>query len=92
MAGRRWDVCSPRPRKDGKTFWQRVGTAFEGEKGINITFDALPLPDGEGRVSVSLFEPREQQQKPAGNGYGAAKGRAAPQQSYASDIDDDIPF
>jgi hypothetical protein len=57
----RWDVSSPRKRKDGGTFWIRVGTAWQGEKGINITFDALPLPDETGRVSVSLFEPREKQ-------------------------------
>jgi hypothetical protein len=91
MTGRRWDVMSPRPKKDGGTFWCRVGTAFEGEKGINIYFDALPLPDDKGRVSVSLFEPREKTEKPAGNSYGAAKGKA-PQQSYAADLDDDIPF
>ena len=58
----RFDVCSPRPRKDGKTFWHRVGTAWQNDKGINITFDSLPLPDEKGKVSVMLFEPREKQQ------------------------------
>lgn len=60
----RFDVCSPRPKKDGGTFWQRVGTAWKGEKGINIVFDALPLPDAEGRCSVSLFEPRDNNSQP----------------------------
>lgn len=55
---KRYDVMAPRQGRD-KTFWVRVGTAFEGEKGIGIEFDALPLPDKEGRVSVRLFEPRE---------------------------------
>lgn len=65
----RFDVCSPRPKKDGGTFWQRVGTAWKGDKGINIVFDALPLPDAEGRCSVSLFEPREQtERKPQSSG------------------------
>lgn len=57
---KRFDVCSPRPRKDSdKPYWHRVGTAFEGEKGMNLVFDSLPLPDKDGRVSVFLFEPKE---------------------------------
>lgn len=78
---KRYDVMSPRERKDGKTYWQRVGTAFEGDKGIGIEFDALPLPDKDGRVSVRLFEPRERD--------------SAPQQRQpASQYDDgsDVPF
>jgi single-strand DNA-binding protein len=31
-------------------------------------------------------------EKPAGNAYGAAKGKAVATQSYAADLDDDIPF
>lgn len=69
---KRYDVCSPRERKDGKTYWQRVGSAFEGDKGIGIEFDALPLPDKDGRVSVRLFEPKERdaprQQQPLTRG------------------------
>ena len=69
---KRFDVCSPRERKDGKTYWQRVGSAFEGDKGIGIEFDALPLPDKDGRVSVRLFEPKERdaprQQQPSTRG------------------------
>lgn len=56
----RLDAMTPRKKKDGSTFWHRVGTAWKGDKGINIVFDSLPLPDAEGRVAVSLFEPREQ--------------------------------
>ena len=53
----RFDVCSPRPRKDSdKPYWHRVGTAWQNEKGISITFDSLPIADKEGRVSVVLFE------------------------------------
>lgn len=77
---KRFDVLSPRPKKDGGTFWHRVGTAFEGDKGIGIVFDSLPLPDAEGKVRVSLFEPRE---KTDGN---------APARPRQADLDDDIPF
>lgn len=80
----RWDVMSPRKKKDGGTHWHKVGTAFQGTKGINIIFDSLPLPDAEGRVAVSLFEPRERQ--------AAAPSRAPSQQSAAADLDDEIPF
>lgn len=55
---KRYDVLTPRAKKDGGTYWHRVGIAFEGEKGINILFDSLPLPDKDGRCSVSLFEPK----------------------------------
>lgn len=77
---KRFDVLSPRPKKDGGTFWHRVGTAFEGEKGIGIVFDSLPLPDSEGKVRVSLFEPRE---KAAGN---------APARPRQADLNDEVPF
>ena len=63
---KRFDICSPRPKKDGGTYWTKIGTAWEGDKGIQLVFDALPLPDKEGRVVANLFEPRESGgQKPA---------------------------
>lgn len=58
----RYDICSPRPGKEGKTFWTRIGTAWQNEKGIQLVFDALPLPDGEGRVVANLFVPKDKQQ------------------------------
>jgi hypothetical protein len=80
---KRWDVCAPRPGRE-KTFWHRVGTAFEGKSGIGIVFDSLPLPDKEGRVSVQLFEPREKGASPP--------ARTAPRSSGHDDMDDEIPF
>lgn len=79
---KRYDVCAPRAGKDGKTFWHRIGTAFDGEKGIGILFDSLPLPDKDGRVSVRLFEPREK----SGDVTTKATVRAEP------DMNDEIPF
>lgn len=75
---KRFDVLSPRPKKDGGTYWHKCGTAWQGDKGISITFDSLPLPDAEGKVRVSLFEPRQRDAAPKGGGKQA--------------IDDDIPF
>lgn len=59
----RFDICSPRPKKDGGTYWTKIGTAWRNEKGIQLVFDALPLPDGEGRVVANLFEPRDNNQQ-----------------------------
>lgn len=52
-------VVTPRKKKDGSTYWHRIGTAFDGEKGIGIELDSLPIPDADGRCSIRLFEPRE---------------------------------
>ena len=54
---KRYDIMAPRKGRD-KTFWTRIGTAFEGDKGIQLIFDALPLPDAEGRCVANLFEPK----------------------------------
>lgn len=60
-------ACAPRPGKEGKTFWHRVGTAFVKEDGkIGLLFDSLPLPDKEGRVNVQLFEPKPKDEQPGG--------------------------
>ena len=41
---KRFDVLQPIERKNGGTFWMRVGTAFENRDGsLNIYLDALPL-------------------------------------------------
>lgn len=76
----RFDMCSPRPKKDGGSFWVKVGTGWQSDKSFQLVFDALPLPDSEGRCVVNLFEPRERNDAP-------------PQrQSQSQQLDDDIPF
>lgn len=74
---KRYDIMSPRKGRD-KTFWTRIGTAFEGDKGIQLLFDALPLPDAEGRCVANLFEPRTQSQS-------TPQRQPAAAGSYASD-------
>jgi hypothetical protein len=79
----RYDICTPRKGRDDKTYWTRIGTAFQGDKGIQLIFDALPIADSEGRVVANLFEPRER------TGGGTTPRRdLAP----AGDLDDDVPF
>jgi hypothetical protein len=76
---KRFDIMAPRKGKE-KTFWTRIGTAFEGDKGIQLIFDALPLPDAEGRCVANLFEPRPKDDE---------QRQQTPQ---TADLDDDVPF
>jgi hypothetical protein len=84
---KRMNIATPRKSKDGKTFWTNIGTAWLNDNGgIQLVFDALPLPDAEGRCVANLFEPRERsggQQEPA---------RSPQTQPAPADLDDDIPF
>ena len=80
----RFDISSPRPKKDGGTYWVKIGTAWVNEKGTKLVFDALPIPDKEGRVVANLFPPRDN------NGQ-----QRVQQQSGGfdnSDLDDSVPF
>lgn len=55
----RKDIMAPRKKNDGGTYWTKIGTAWFNDKGgIQLVFDALPLPDGEGRVVANLFDPK----------------------------------
>lgn len=58
---KRMTIATPRKNAaTGKTFWTNIGNAwFNDNGGIQLVFDALPIPDGEGRVVANLFEPRE---------------------------------
>lgn len=79
----RYDICTPRSGKDGKTYWTKIGTAWKSDKGTQLVFDALPIPDSEGRVVANLFEPkpRDGGQRNTGNSSG-----------FAQDLDDEVPF
>lgn len=62
MSNRPWSVASPIEGKDKKTFWARVGSAFQRDDGgFNIVLNALPI---NGKISV--FPPQDQQQPARG--------------------------
>lgn len=63
----RFDICTPRPKKDGGSYWVKIGTAWQGDKGIQLVFDALPIPDAEGRCVANLFEPRSRDEQHRAN-------------------------
>lgn len=81
----RFDVLSPRPGKDGKTYWLKIGAQFPAKdgNGWTVKLDALPLPDKEGNIWLSCKEPRE---KDNFSPTPAARG------SLKDQLDDDIPF
>ena len=91
---KRFDICAPRKGKDDKTFWHRIGTAWEGDKGIQLVFDSLPIPDADGRCVANLFEPREQgdRAKSATNDRQTAQERGEQQAGYKDALDDEIPY
>jgi hypothetical protein len=81
---KRYDMMTPRKGRDDKTYWTRIGTAFENDRGgFQLVFDALPLPDSEGRCVANLFEPRSRDDQHKSNlGSGPR----------VDDLDDDIVF
>lgn len=86
----RKDICTPRKKSDGGTYWVKIGTAWENEKGIQLVFDALPIPDAEGRCVANLFDPKPRD--------GARTDGALTREIRGLDrdvrdaLDDDIPF
>lgn len=83
----RFDLVSPIARKDGRTFWRNIGTAFAEKDGPGfvLIFDALPLPGPDGcRVLMRPpLAPRED----------AAPRVSSGTRKPASDaLDDEIPF
>lgn len=60
----RFNISTPRKKKDGGTYWVNIGTAWVDDKGTQLVFDALPIPDEDGRCVARLFEPRDRQDAP----------------------------
>jgi hypothetical protein len=83
----RFDICTPRPKKDGGSYWVKIGSAWQGDKGIQLVFDALPIPDSEGRCVANLFEPRNRDDQ-----HRANLSRGQQQNTSRRELDDEIPF
>jgi hypothetical protein len=85
---KRFDLCTPREGRDGKTRWHKVGVAFEGERGITAYFDSLPLLDAKGKCVVMFFEAREREE----GGTQPAASKPKMQSAGKGGMDDEIPF
>ena len=89
----RFNLISPRPRKDGKTHWHTIGSAFPRDKGgFSLIFDSLPLPDAEGRCTVLMTEPlQDDGPRQSSRAQAADRAQRPPAQRHAMD-DDEVPF
>jgi hypothetical protein len=88
----RYDLISPREYKtksgETKTSWVRIGAGFAKDNGsFSLVFDALPLPDKEGRVSVLMSIP-----KPKDKGLTDEQFKQVRKAAGDNDLDDNIPF
>jgi len=68
---KRFDIVTPRKGRDGKTFWTKIGVAFENKTGgYNLSFEALPIAsmtdDGSIETRALMMEPRERDDAPRG--------------------------
>lgn len=95
----RYQLVSPRPKRDGGTYWHNVGSAFAKDNGsFSLVFDSLPVPDKDGRVMVLMSEARDRNdggQPRQSGGYGQqSSGGQSQGGSYGSQppLDDSIPF
>lgn len=80
----RMNIVTPRTARDGKTYWTKIGVAFETRDGWSLSFEALPLSslnqDGQLECRALLMPPRDDSARPA-------------QRSTArDDLNDDVPF
>lgn len=86
---KRYDICTPRKGKDDRTFWTRIGTAWENDKGIQLVFDCLPLPDAEGRCVANLFEPKPKDSERGSGSVGNNSRNQSQNSGWGGDDNDD---
>jgi hypothetical protein len=85
------DICAPlgkyvdRQTNEEKTKWGKCGILLETDKGMRIKLDMLPAQVGESGLWLSVFEPRENQQR------APAAAPATPAPAPAGE-EPDVPF
>lgn len=99
----RMDIKSWRKSRNGKAYAVRIGSTWTNDKGVTyLEFDALPLPDEQGRVSCFLEEPRErpetapERQEVGTQGFARQMAPSGPALKSgaggAVNLEDSIPF
>lgn len=61
---RPYNIATPRPGKDGKTYWDSIGTAWPNDKGgFRLNFTSLPIGSYSEqygyRVEAMIFPPKD---------------------------------
>ena len=86
----RYEIKAWRKSANDKAYTVRLGSAWTDQKGVlRLAFDALPLPDEQGRVSCFLEEPRERAE--AGT-QGFARQMAPGGAGKPALLNDEVPF
>jgi len=66
-----------------KSDWVKLGIAFEDSKGMRIKLNALPIPNQEAEIWLSLF-PQDDK--------GKVDNQSSQQNNSSGDLNDEIPF
>lgn len=66
-----------------KSDWVKLGIAFEDSKGMRIKLNALPIPNQEAEIWLSLFPMDDK---------GKSGGQSSPQNNSSDNFNDEIPF
>lgn len=74
---KKYDVCYKQEGKDGKGYWKQIGVVLEGDKGLSLKLEVVPLG---WNGFAGLFEPKPKEDT-ADSGIKRSK-----------DVDEDIPF
>ena len=54
----RYDMKIPRPKKDGGTYWHKIGAVFTDDDGsLTRLFDSLPIPNEKGVTMAKGYKP-----------------------------------
>jgi len=66
-----------------KSDWVKMGIAFEDSKGMRIKLNALPIPNQEAEIWLSLFPMDDK---------GKVDNQPSQQNNSSGDLNDEIPF
>ena len=66
-----------------KSDWIKLGIAFEDSKGMRIKLNALPIPNQEAEIWLSLFPMDDK---------GKSGGQSSQQNNSSDNFNDEIPF
>ena len=66
-----------------KSDWVKLGIAFEDSKGMRIKLNALPIPNQEAEIWLSLFPMDDK---------GKSGGQSSQQNNSSDNFNDEIPF
>lgn len=97
----RYEIKAWRKSANDKAYTVRLGSAWVDQKGlIQLDYDALPIPDKDGKVRTFLETPRERDSAATGgNSYAEATQARQPARTPAGGaprtaqmLEDDVPF